>query len=116
VFVRSFNDPEPTLRVSTGAAGLEPYWSSDGRRLIFATGRTLQTAQIETSPLRVGALAAVPGVVNKAFSAGNRRTFGLLPGDRIAYVVESDSGLRDRLVIHQHWQTLLPQNATASRE
>lgn len=113
VFVRSFDDPEPTLRVSTGASGWEPHWSSDGRRLLFATGRTLVSAEIGTSPLRVGPLAQVPGVVDKVFSAGNRRTFSMLSGDRIAYIIEGDTGLRDRLVIHQDWRALLPQDTTS---
>jgi hypothetical protein len=46
-------------------------------------------------------------VENKALAASNRQTFAVLPNDRIIYIREGDTALRDRLVVRQNWKALL---------
>ncbi len=65
-------------------------------------------------PLRVSAVQSVPYVKNKAFPAGSRQTFAMLPDESILFVQEGNTTVRDRLFVHQDWRALLPSSPGAA--
>jgi hypothetical protein len=115
VYVRSLDEPEPTVRVSSEAFAMEPHWSANGTRLYFASGLGVEAVDVSIAPLRVSQGRSVQGVTNKAPPSGATQTFAVLPDGRIVYIKEGDTEPKDRLFIRQDWRSLLPEADAAPR-
>ena len=108
VYVRSFSDSGPAVKVSDGV-GTEPAWSPDGRRIYYRGNGVLMAATVSASNTRAPALTVTSPTQQFKDASDNtmpHRNYDVLPDGGFLMVAPSATGNPEAVLV-LNWLTRL---------